>query len=80
MANLAEFPTPPANADVDTYWAFIEDMLDHIMIKLRPNLSLTMYMNLYNVCYSYNHNARLKDHSIAILQKRLSFHFLAAFC
>ncbi|KAI0036500.1 Cullin-domain-containing protein [Vararia minispora EC-137] len=44
---------PPANADLATTWAFLEEGVDHIMTKLQTGVSYTKYMSLYTVAYNY---------------------------
>ncbi|PBK82193.1 Cullin repeat-containing protein [Armillaria gallica] len=47
-------PIPPANADLITTWAFLEEgVLDHIMTKLQTGVSYSKYMSLYTVAYNY---------------------------
>jgi len=44
---------PPANADLTTTWAFLEEGVDHIMTKLQTGVSYSKYMALYTVSYNY---------------------------
>jgi cullin 1 len=44
---------PPANADLATTWAYLEDGVDHIMTKLQTGVSYSKYMSLYTVSYNY---------------------------
>ncbi|KAK0449242.1 Cullin [Armillaria borealis] len=46
-------PIPPANADLITTWAFLEEGVDHIMTKLQTGVSYSKYMSLYTVAYNY---------------------------
>ncbi|KAK0201666.1 Cullin [Desarmillaria ectypa] len=46
-------PIPPANADLTTTWAFLEEGVDHIMTKLQTGVSYSKYMSLYTVAYNY---------------------------
>ncbi|KAL0960626.1 hypothetical protein HGRIS_005657 [Hohenbuehelia grisea] len=46
-------PMPPANADLQTTWAFLEEGVDHIMTKLQTGVSYSKYMSLYTVSYNY---------------------------
>ncbi|KAF8917037.1 Cullin-domain-containing protein [Mucidula mucida] len=46
-------PIPPANADLATTWAFLEEGVDHIMTKLQTGVSYSKYMALYTVAYNY---------------------------
>ena len=47
------YPMPPANADLATTWAFLEEGVDHIMTKLQTGVSYSKYMALYTVSYNY---------------------------
>ncbi|KAI0771155.1 Cullin-domain-containing protein [Trametes elegans] len=47
------YPMPPANADLATTWAFLEEGVDHIMTKLQTGVSYSKYMSLYTVSYNY---------------------------
>ncbi|KAH9851581.1 Cullin-domain-containing protein [Lenzites betulinus] len=47
------YPMPPANADLQTTWAFLEEGVDHIMTKLQTGVSYSKYMSLYTVSYNY---------------------------
>ncbi|VDB91866.1 unnamed protein product [Peniophora sp. CBMAI 1063] len=44
---------PPANADLATTWAHLEEGVDHIMTKLHTGVSYSKYMGLYTVAYNY---------------------------
>ncbi|KAF9810538.1 hypothetical protein IEO21_06861 [Rhodonia placenta] len=44
---------PPANADLATTWAYLEEGVDHIMTKLQTGVSYSKYMSLYTVSYNY---------------------------
>lgn len=44
---------PPANADLQTTWAYLEEGVDHIMTKLQTGVSYSKYMSLYTVSYNY---------------------------
>ncbi|PCH40016.1 Cullin-domain-containing protein [Wolfiporia cocos MD-104 SS10] len=44
---------PPANADLTTTWAYLEEGVDHIMTKLQTGVSYSKYMSLYTVSYNY---------------------------
>ena len=46
-------PMPPANSDLATTWAFLEEGVDHIMTKLQTGVSYSKYMSLYTVAYNY---------------------------
>ena len=46
-------PMPPANADLATTWAYLEEGVDHIMTKLQTGVSYSKYMSLYTVSYNY---------------------------
>lgn len=50
---------PPANADLATTWAFLEEGLDHIMTKLHTGMSYSKYMGLYTVAYNYCTSSRM---------------------
>ncbi|KAI0669208.1 Cullin-domain-containing protein [Trametes maxima] len=47
------YPMPPANADLITTWAYLEEGVDHIMTKLQTGVSYSKYMSLYTVSYNY---------------------------
>ncbi|KAL1950756.1 hypothetical protein VTO73DRAFT_5880 [Trametes versicolor] len=47
------YPMPPANADLTTTWAYLEEGVDHIMTKLQTGVSYSKYMSLYTVSYNY---------------------------
>ncbi|KAI0826742.1 Cullin-domain-containing protein [Trametes gibbosa] len=47
------YPMPPANADLQTTWAYLEEGVDHIMTKLQTGVSYSKYMSLYTVSYNY---------------------------
>jgi len=51
--NPTVYPMPPANADLPTTWAFLEEGVDHIMTKLQTGVSYSKYMALYTVSYNY---------------------------
>jgi cullin 1 len=59
MATKAETPMPPANADLQTTWAYLEEGVDHIMTRLRDGISYSKYMNLYTVAYNYCVSSRM---------------------
>lgn len=44
---------PPANADIATTWAFLEEGVDHIMTKRDTDLSYERFWALYTVQYNY---------------------------
>ncbi|KIJ54409.1 hypothetical protein M422DRAFT_58408 [Sphaerobolus stellatus SS14] len=50
---------PPANSDLATTWAFLEEGVDHIMTKLHTGVSYSKYMSLYTVSYNYCTSSRL---------------------
>ncbi|KAF5382559.1 hypothetical protein D9615_002947 [Tricholomella constricta] len=52
-ATNVAFPMPPATADLQTTWAFLEEGVDHIMTKLQTGVSYSKYMALYTVAYNY---------------------------
>ncbi|KAF8582805.1 Cullin-domain-containing protein [Ramaria rubella] len=54
-----ETPMPPANSDLATTWAFLEDGVDHIMTKLHTGVSYSKYMSLYTVSYNYCTSSRM---------------------
>lgn len=51
---------PPANADLTTTWAFLEEGVDHIMTKLQTGVSYSKYMALYTVAYNYCTSSRMQ--------------------
>lgn len=51
--NNNAYPMPPANADLATTWAYLEEGVDHIMTKLQTGVSYSKYMSLYTVSYNY---------------------------
>lgn len=53
MATAASPAMPPANADLATTWAYLEEGVDHIMTKLQTGVSYSKYMSLYTVSYNY---------------------------
>ncbi|KAH8103781.1 Cullin-domain-containing protein [Phellopilus nigrolimitatus] len=50
---------PPANADLETTWRFLEEGVDHIMTKLQTGVSYSKYMSLYTVSYNYCTSSRM---------------------
>ncbi|KAG9308456.1 Cullin [Chiua virens] len=52
---------PPASADLDTNWSFLEEGIDHIMNlnKLQTGISSFKYMGLYTVAYNYCTSSRM---------------------
>ncbi|TDL23149.1 Cullin-domain-containing protein [Rickenella mellea] len=50
---------PPANADLETTWKFLEEGVDHIMTKLQTGVSYSKYMSLYTVSYNYCTSSRM---------------------
>jgi len=44
---------PPANADIATTWAFLEEGVDHIMTKRDTDLSYERFWALYTAQYNY---------------------------
>jgi cullin 1 len=54
------YPMPPANADLATTWAFLEEGVDHIMTKLHTGVSYSKYMSLYTVSYNYCTSSRMQ--------------------
>ena len=52
-AGNSSYPMPPANADLPTTWAYLEEGVDHIMTKLQTGVSYPKYMSLYTVSYNY---------------------------
>ena len=50
---------PPANADLQTTWNFLEEGVDHIMTKLQTGVSYSKYMSLYTVAYNYCTSSRM---------------------
>lgn len=54
-----EMGMPPANADLQTTWAFLEAGVDHIMTKLKTGMSYSRYMALYTVAYNYCTSSRM---------------------
>ena len=58
-APQAEAPMPPANADLQTTWAYLEEGVDHIMTRLKDGISYSKYMNLYTVAYNYCVSSRM---------------------
>lgn len=59
MPSQTDAPMPPANADLATTWAYLEEGVDHIMTRLQEGLSYTKYMNLYTVAYNYCVSSRM---------------------
>ncbi|TCD69043.1 hypothetical protein EIP91_009106 [Steccherinum ochraceum] len=54
MANaLANNGMPPPHADLATTWKYLEEGVDHIMVKLQTGVSYSKYMSLYTVSYNY---------------------------
>ncbi|KAG9308801.1 Cullin-domain-containing protein [Chiua virens] len=53
------YPMPPASADMDTIWSFLEEGIDHIMNKLQTGVSSFKYMSLYTVAYNYCMSSRM---------------------
>lgn len=50
---MAAQPMPPANADIATAWAFLEEGIDHIMTQRDTDLSYEKFWALYTVQYNY---------------------------
>jgi cullin 1 len=50
---MASQPMPPANTDIATAWAFLEEGVDHIMTKRDTDLSYERFWALYTVQYNY---------------------------
>jgi len=50
---LANNGMPPAHADLATTWKYLEEGVDHIMVKLQTGVSYSKYMSLYTVSYNY---------------------------
>ncbi|KZV95811.1 Cullin-domain-containing protein [Exidia glandulosa HHB12029] len=50
---------PPATADLQTTWNFLEEGVDHIMTRLREGVSYSKYMALYTVAYNYCTSSRM---------------------
>lgn len=50
---------PPANSDLATTWAFLEEGVDHILTKLHTGVSYSKYMSLYTVAYNYCTSSRM---------------------
>jgi len=50
---MASQPVPPANADISTAWAFLEEGVDHIMTKRDTDLSYERFWALYTAQYNY---------------------------
>ncbi|KIM20116.1 hypothetical protein M408DRAFT_309155 [Serendipita vermifera MAFF 305830] len=50
---------PPANADLHTTWAYIEEGVDHIMNRLDTGVSIAEYMNMYTVILNYCVSSRM---------------------
>ena len=50
---MAAQPMPPANADIATAWAFLEEGVDHIMTRQDVDLSYERFWALYTVQYNY---------------------------
>lgn len=53
------YPMPPANADLATIWAFLEEGVDHIMTKPHTGVSYLKYMALSTVAYNYCTSSRM---------------------
>ncbi|KAH8104831.1 Cullin-domain-containing protein [Cristinia sonorae] len=54
MANaMANNGMPPPHADLATTWKYLEEGVDHIMVKLQTGVSYSKYMSLYTVSYNY---------------------------
>lgn len=47
MPPAASTAIPPANADLATTWAFLEDGVDHIMTKLQTGVSYSKVRPLF---------------------------------
>ena len=54
-------PMPPANADLVTTWAYLEEGVDHIMTKLQTGVSYSKYMSLYTVSYNYCTSSKMHN-------------------
>ncbi|KAG6829544.1 hypothetical protein H0H87_011110 [Tephrocybe sp. NHM501043] len=55
---------PPATADLQTTWNFLEDGVDHIMTKLQTGVSYSKYMSLYTVAYNYCTSSKMHTASL----------------
>ncbi|OJA08798.1 hypothetical protein AZE42_01280 [Rhizopogon vesiculosus] len=54
-------PMPPANADLATTWAFLEEGVHHIMTGLHTSISYYDYNSLYTVAYNYCTSSRIPN-------------------
>jgi hypothetical protein len=50
---------PPANADLETTWAYLEEGVDHIMTRPHDGISSVLYMSLFTVAYNYCVSSRI---------------------
>ncbi|KAB5588680.1 Cullin 1 [Ceratobasidium theobromae] len=50
---------PPASADLATTWPFLEEGVEHIMMRLHTGVTYSKYMNLYTAVYNYCTSSRL---------------------
>lgn len=50
---MANNGMPPPHADLATTWKYLEEGVDHIMVKLQTGVSYSKYMSLYTVSYNY---------------------------
>ena len=60
MSAATAHPMPPASADLQTTWEFLEEGVDHIMTKLQTGVSYSKYMSLYTVSYNYCTSSRMQ--------------------
>ncbi|GJJ13280.1 hypothetical protein Clacol_007531 [Clathrus columnatus] len=56
---MTDLRMPPANSDLATTWAFLEEGVDHILTKLHTGVSYSKYMSLYTVAYNYCTSSRM---------------------
>ncbi|KAH7101599.1 Cullin-domain-containing protein [Auriculariales sp. MPI-PUGE-AT-0066] len=59
MSQAAAYPMPPSTASLAETWTFLEEGVDHIMVRLREGVSYSKYMALYTVAYNYCTSSRM---------------------
>ncbi|KAF9975240.1 hypothetical protein BGZ73_001176 [Actinomortierella ambigua] len=51
-------PVPPQGSDINVTWAFLEQGIDQIMIRLEEGMTYKRYMDVYTVIYNYCTNSK----------------------
>ncbi|KAF9166185.1 hypothetical protein DFQ27_009054 [Actinomortierella ambigua] len=59
-------PVPPQGSDINVTWAFLEQGIDQIMIRLEEGMTYKRYMDVYTVIYNYCTNSKGSQDSTPI--------------